>query len=242
MRSLVGRKLEMGARVRTFSRTHPSTDPEYATVLGRLEERLTRAEAIAERQHDGLVSAKNARSRRAELRRVIHFQLLRYLVAVAGLAAKTRVELAERFKLPDSHGNHRAFLAAVKSMLAIAEAQKDALVGEGMSPRLLDDVSRLVGEFDTASEAARVARLEHIGARADLEAATAELMEQVKLLDGINRWRFGKDPKLLVEWNAAKHVAGAGAVAARERGDRATPSTGDGAVTPPSSGGIAPAA
>lgn len=56
MRSAVGRKLEMAARVRVFSRTHPSEDPGYATVFGRFEERLTRAEAIAARQYEGLVS------------------------------------------------------------------------------------------------------------------------------------------------------------------------------------------
>ena len=226
----------MAARVRTFSRAHPSTDPEYTIVLGRLEERLTRAEAIAGRQHEGLASAKNARIRREELRRVVHFQLLRYLIAVGGIAAKSRTELAERFKLPDSKASHRVFLTAVKSMLAMAEAQKDALVGEGMSPRLLEDLGRMVAEFETASEAARTARLDHIGARADLEEATAELVEQVKVLDGLNRWRFGKEPELLVEWNAAKHVPGAG------QSRVSPPPAGEGGVTPPTSGGVAPAA
>jgi hypothetical protein len=173
---------------------------------------------------------------------VVHFQLLRYLVAVGGLASRTRAELAERFKLPDTHGNHRAFLTAVKSMLAMAEAQKDALVAEGMSPRLLEDLNRLVAEFETAMEAARTARLEHIGARADLEEATAQVLELVRLLDGINRWRFGKDPKLLVEWNAAKHVAGVPVGSARERGYGSSPAAGDSGATPPPSGGVAPAA
>ncbi|HEV8355705.1 MAG TPA: hypothetical protein VGQ17_02960 [Gemmatimonadales bacterium] len=225
----------MAARVRTFSRAHPSTDPEYTIVLGRLEERLTRAEAIAGKQHEGLVSAKNARNRREELRRVVRFQLLRYLIAVGGIAAKSRTEAAERFKLPHSKASHRVFLTAVKSMLATAEAQKDALVGEGMSPRLLEDLGRMVAEFETASEAARTARLDHIGARADLEEATAELVEQVKVLDGLNRWRFGKEPELLVEWNAAKHVAGAGQ-------SRVSPPPAGEGVTPPTSGGVAPAA
>ena len=43
----VRRKLEMVTRVRTFSRAHPSTEPTYTTVLGRLEERLAEAQAIA---------------------------------------------------------------------------------------------------------------------------------------------------------------------------------------------------
>ena len=55
----------------------PSEDSGYATVLGRFEERLTRAEAIVARQHNGLTSARSARARRAELRRVVHFLLPR---------------------------------------------------------------------------------------------------------------------------------------------------------------------
>ena len=101
------------------------------------------------------------------------------------------------------------FLTSVKSMLAMAEAQKDALVGEGMSPRLLGDLSRLIAEFETVVEAARAARLEHIGARADLEEASRDILEQVQVLDGINRWRFGNEPELLVEWNAAKRLPSA---------------------------------
>jgi hypothetical protein len=45
----VRNKLDMVTRVRTFSRAHPSTEPTYTTVLGRLEERLTEAQAIATR-------------------------------------------------------------------------------------------------------------------------------------------------------------------------------------------------
>ena len=206
MRRVVNSKLEMAARVRVFSRAHPSPDPEYATVLGRLEERLARAEAIAGKQFEGLAARVRATARRQELRRVVQSQLLRYLVAVGGLASKSLTELVNQFRLPDGHANHRAFLLAVKSMLTMAGENKDVLVAEGMSPRLLEDLSRLVGEFETASEAARTARLDHIGARADLEEASRDILEQVQVLDGINRWRFGSEPELLVEWNAAKRL------------------------------------
>jgi hypothetical protein len=89
------------------------------------------------------------------------------------------------------------------------EGQKDPLVAEGMSPRRLDDPNRVVGEFESASEAARTARLDHIGARTDLEPAAAELLEQGKVLDRVNRWRFAEDPELLMEWNAAKRLPSA---------------------------------
>jgi hypothetical protein len=245
MRNAVRSKLEMAARVRVFCRTHPSEDPGYATVLGRFEERLTRAEAIAARQHDGRITARGARSRRAEIRRVIHFQLLRYLVNIGGIASRTRSELAERFDLPDLHGSNRSFLTSVRSMLAIAEGHREALVGEGMTPALLEQLGKLLAEFEAVSESARASRLDHIGARADLEKVTAELVEAVRTLDGINRWRFGEQPELMVEWNAARHVPAIRVtpregedVTAREQSDRSSP-VADGIVPP---GGVAPAA
>lgn len=163
MRKGVRGKLEMAARVRQFCRAHPSEDPGYATVLGRFENHLARAEAIVARQHNGLTSARGARARRGELRRVVHFQLLRYLISVGAIAARTRTELAEKFRLPDTRITNRGFLTAVRAMLTLAEAHKDALVAEGMSPGLLEELGAKVTEFETVSDAARTARLDHIG-------------------------------------------------------------------------------
>lgn len=174
MNTMVRRKLEMAARVREFSRTHPSADPSYELVLGRLEERLARAEATAARQHEGLAAARAARLRRSELRRVVHSQLLRYLVAVGSVAGKSNAELGEKLKLPQGNAPHRTFLTAVKGLLTTAQGQRQLLVSEGMSATLLEDLARMVGEFETATEAARSGRREHIGARADLELVSAE--------------------------------------------------------------------
>jgi len=96
MTTEVRRKLEMAARVWQFSRAHPSTDPGYGIVLNRFEERLHRAEAITARQQDGLTAARTARTHRSELRREVHFKLLRYLVAASEIAARDRGERAAR--------------------------------------------------------------------------------------------------------------------------------------------------
>jgi hypothetical protein len=122
-------------------------------------------------------------------------------------------------------------------MLTLAEAHKDALVAEGMSPTLLEELGTKLTEFETVSDAARTARLDHIGARADLDGVTADLVEVVRVLDGINRWRFGKTPELLVEWNAARQVPGLGV---RPVPVPVPPSV-EG-VAPPNPGGVAPAA
>jgi hypothetical protein len=206
MNTPVRRKLEMAARVRTFSRNHPSDEPTYATVVGRLEERLGQAEAIAAKQHEARLAARGARVRREELRRVVHFQLLPYLIAVGNVAARDQTELAAQFQLPRSNANNQTFLAAVKVLLAAAEERRDVLVTAGMAPRLLEELQQMFAAFEAASEEARAKRLAHVGARADLQEIAGDLMEEVRVLDGLNRWRFGKDPEVLAEWQSARHL------------------------------------
>ena len=202
----VRRKLEMVTRVRTFSRAHPSTEPTYTTVLGRLEGRLTEAEAIAAKQHEARVAARDARLRRKELRRVVHFQLLPYLVAVGNVAAKSRGEPTKQFRLPETSTNNQVFLTAVKGLVTAAGEQREVLVAAGMAPALLDELQRKLAEFETASEEARAKRLSHIGARVDLDKIAGKLMDDVRVLEGINRWRFAKDPEVMAEWDAARHL------------------------------------
>jgi hypothetical protein len=208
MNTEVRRKLEMAARVREFTRAHAATEPGYASLLTKFENLLTRADGIAARQHQGRLAAKGARARRVELRRKLHFQLVRYLVAVAAVAGKDQAELAARFKLPDTNATNTVFLTSVKALLAAAESQRELLVREGMAPALLEDLGRMVADFEAVSEAARTARRDHIGARTDLDVITAELMGQVNVLDGITRYRFGDDPEVTAEWTAARQVLG----------------------------------
>lgn len=198
----------MAARVREFTRAHAATEPGYVPVLTHFEELLTRADGIVARQHQGRVAAKGARARRKELRRMLHFQLVRYLVAVGSVASKEQAEMAARFRLPDNGATNTVFLTSVKALLAAAESQRELLVTAGMAPVLLEDLGRMVTDFETVSEAARTARRDHIGARADLEVITTELVEQVKVLDGLTRYRFGNDPEVMAEWKAARQVLG----------------------------------
>src|ERR1041384_5026953 len=196
MNTVVRRTLEMVRRVREFIRAHLSIEPGYAPALGRFEESLTRAEAIAARQQEGRTAERAARAQRKELRRVLHFQLIRYLVSVGSPRAR-------------------------------GEAEKE----------LLDDLGGMVAKFETALEAIRTGRRDHIGARADLDAITGELVDQVKVLDGITRYRFGDDPEVMAEWKAVRRVPG-------QPQAEGTPPAGQGVVPPTSGAGgsIAPAA
>ena len=208
MNTEVRRKLDMGTRVREFTRARASSEPGFPPALARLEELLTRAEGIAARQHQGRVAAQGARAHRRELRRLLHSQLVHYLVAVGTYAGKNQAEVAQQFRLPSTNTTNAAFLTAVKALVAAAESQRDLLVQQGMTVASLEEINKLVAEFEVASEVARTSRRDHIGARADLEVITAQLMDEVKLLDGITRYRFGNDPEVMAEWKAARQLLG----------------------------------
>jgi hypothetical protein len=208
MNTEVRRKLDMVQRVRGFVLARTTIEPAYGPVLARLEELLTRAGAILARQHDGRAARAVASAHRAELRRRLQLELTRYLVAAGSVATRGQTEVAGLFKLPSTNLSNAAFLVAVKSLLVAGELQHDVLVKAGMSPALLDDLAKMVSDFEAASEAARNARRDHIEARIELESITTELTEQVNLLDGITRYRFGVDSDVMSEWRVARVLLG----------------------------------
>lgn len=208
MNSEVRRKLDMVDRVRGFISARTAIEPAYGPALARLEELVTRAGAILARQHDGRAVARTARTHRVELRRRLQLELGRYLVAVGSVAARGQTEMAGLFTLPSPNATNAAFLVAVKSLLVAGQLQHDLLVKAGMSATLLDDLAKMVSDFETTSVAARDARRDHMEARIELDSITTELTEQVNLLDGITRYRFGFDSDVMSEWKVARVLLG----------------------------------
>jgi hypothetical protein len=229
MRSGVRRKLEMGARVRDFCRAHTSTDPSHATVLARLEDRLDRADALATQERAGRIAEMSAAGRRDELRRTMHNQLLRHLVRAGELAAKEDPELAGKFRLRMPNATNKSFLVSTRAMLVDGVAKKDLLVRMGLSETMLGELGTAVGQFEVATESGHAGRRSHVGARADLEAVTNEILELVELLNTFNGYRFRSDPELAAAWESARTV-----VTLSRSKPKVTPTEGE--VTPPSGG------
>lgn len=228
MRSAVRGLLEMFRQVRGFLFSHLSLDPGFPAMMARIDDRLARARAIEGRESAGRSAARGARAHRRDLRRVLHFQLVRFLVAVGAVAAKDRTELTGRFRLPPTNATNSVFLSRVRELLALAETQRELLVQVGMKDDLLEKLARMVAEFEATLESVRAARLDHIGARVDLEDLTRELIDEVKVVDGMVRYGFGDNPEVMAEWKAAKSVL---------RSKVTPPEPGN-----PNPGGIAPAA
>jgi hypothetical protein len=208
MNAVLRRRLERAARVRDFLRAHRTEGAGEGTALARLEELLQRAEALASQQRAGVVTTRSATMQRQELRSVLETKLLKYLAAVGAVAAKGHTELAPLFQLPRPGASNQAFLTAARGMLEKATAQKDLFVSRGMSATLLDDLTAALGEFERTLEATRAGRRDHVGASADLQAVTVEIAEQVRLLDGLVRYRFAGLPELMAAWASARNVLG----------------------------------
>jgi hypothetical protein len=132
--------------------------------------------------------------------------LLRHLVTVAQDASAEKPGLGDQFEIPGSNLSNARFHAASKAMLELGVAEKEVLVKHGLSDKLLDDLATAVAEYEGSITVTNTSREDHIGARAELQQVSDEVVQLVQMMDGINRYRFRGDPHLLVAWEAARHV------------------------------------
>ena len=230
----------MGKRVLAFIQAHPLEGDAAATARARLEKTLTRAEELATAQRAGIIADRRATERRLELHKALHFRLLRHLVGAGAIVARDKVELGGEFRLPGLKVAQQTFLTAARAMLAKAESVTEVLLAQGMSPTLLGDLTRAVEEFEQVNQEGLAGRRGHVEARRELEEVGNQLQDEVTFLDSMVRYYFGEDPSVMAGWQSARGIAGP----ARVRPDISPkpgtiPAEG---TTPPSSGGVAPAA
>lgn len=127
---------------------------------------------------------------------------------VGQAVAKVSPDLGQRFEMPTARVTNSGYRTAARAMFDEATAARDRFIAHGMTELFLTDLGVALGEYDDALEDARQARIAHVGARADLEMVTEELMELVALLDGLNRYRFWNNAELSAAWASARNVVG----------------------------------
>lgn len=228
MNKLLRRRLDMATRVRDFLRAHKTDVVGEGLGLAKLEELVGRADVLVAKQRAGIAATRSAAMQRSGIRDTLQTALLKYLKAVSVAAAKENTDLLAQFELPHANTSHRGFLAAVQVMLAKATEQKDLLVSHGMQPSLLDDLGTTLAEFEKTLEGSRAGRRDHMGATADLKAIAAEIIEQVRVLDGLMQYRFRGNAELMGEWAGVRNVLGP---------FRSQSQPASGASQPPSEGG-----
>jgi hypothetical protein len=201
-------RLNMGQRVLEFSRAHSSPSQGYAIALKQLEELLARASQLEKEQRQGIAEVRATTSTKHKLRRAIRRGHLVHLAGVAGRASAEDPELAQQFDLPRMPKRGLAFRAAARTMIDLAEQQKELLGKYGLVDDVVQNARKSIDQLDAAVERGAEGRRMHIGASASLLVIASEVVRQVRILDGFNRVRFADDPNLLAGWIAATNVIG----------------------------------
>jgi hypothetical protein len=203
----IRRKLDMAGRVRDFCRTHPDqNNPGYTAAVERLEERVARAEALAQQEVSGRQSVSGAVINKEQLRLDVH-KAIALLVGLSEPASREERDLAIGILRPDVNGSHQAFLTRSRVAAATASSHQELLAKYGMPEKFLDELNGMLDQYEKALNQQHAGRAAHVGARAELEAVTSDVMLIVRQVDALNRFRFRCDPQLLAGWKSARDVA-----------------------------------
>jgi len=207
MQTTIRRKLDMAGRARDFCRTHPdATNSGYTGAVARLEDRLARAEALADQQLAGQLAVSGAVVNKQQLRQEI-FNGIGLLAGLAKPAAREEPDLAAGITRTPLKLNNQGFLTGARVATATATTHKDLLIRYGMPETFLEELGTALDRFEQALNQKHNGRAAHVGARAELEAVTAEVMLIVRQLDALNRFRFRADAESLAGWKSARDVA-----------------------------------
>jgi hypothetical protein len=197
----------MATTVLEFSRAHPDESAGYVAALARLGDRLARAQVLATQQREGILERRTASARKREIRQTVSRAHLKHLASVAEMAEREVPELSQKFVLNRDANSYLAFRTAARGMQAEAESRKEVLVKHGLVESVLDGLGLALDLFDAALEQGAEGRRSHVAASAELDEITDELVQLVKVLDAMNRFRFAQEPELLVAWESASNVS-----------------------------------
>jgi hypothetical protein len=200
------RVLEMGKRVVAFFDAHQNEVPGDLAPLARLKEILARAEQLMLQQQDGITDVRAATAEKRDLRRKIRQTQLPYFTRIAEAAGLERPDLVQKFELPDAALPYLAFRSAVQGILAEAQTEQELLARYGLMDSARKSLGEMVARFDRAAERSLRGRQAHVGARAELEAIADEILQRVRQLDGVARFRFANETEALAAWRSASNA------------------------------------
>jgi len=196
----------MGRQVLEFNRLHPDTGPGFASAVARLQERLARADQLARQQYEGRSEVHAATARKRKLRQVMRSAHLDHLINVAQIASVEQPEVLEKFAFSPDITTYLAFQTAAASMAAEAESRKEFLTKHGLSEEVVTALRNNLDEFETAVEQGAAGRLAHVGASAELITVSDDIVQVVKVMNGMVQLRYVNQPEVLAAWEAASSV------------------------------------
>jgi hypothetical protein len=224
----------MGRRAFAFFAAHQDQTLASLPAVTRLKQLLDRADQLLLQQRDGIKEVRAATSEKRELRRKIRRNYLAYLARVAEAAAVERPELARKLELPSAALPYLAFRTAVQGIVSEARKEKELLLKHGLVEPALDALAALAAQFDGEVARGLDGRRAHVGARGELEAIGDEIIQQVRQLDGLARFKFAENAESRAAWRSASNTFGP-----PRSGGQPDGRTGGQSTHPPAQGGEA---
>lgn len=195
--------LERAQRVAGFSREHPWDMPGYQAAFTRLEDRLTRAMAIAGQEVGGRLARRAAVAKRHALRQQVAADL-QLIAGVARIAGKESVGTPIVIRYPGPRRNQLQFLTGARQAVQAAADNLELLARYGLPDGLLELVNTRLDEFASLLRERDEAGRGHVFARADLQALVKDVKVVVDQLHTLNRHRFRTDPAARAAWDSSR--------------------------------------
>lgn len=205
MRANTRRKLGAARGAMHFVAMHPDPSPSAASVGVKLTDLVNTAEGLLTTQREAIVNAASAVNRKGELRDDIGINVV-ILARTAKMALPENPNLTVHLRLPKGRASEPAFLSVAQVALKEAIANKDLFLKYGMPSDLLDIMTAQLADFEAAIARQKNAIATQVGANAELEAVTADIMGVLNHLDALNRLRFKHDTELRAAWKSARNV------------------------------------
>ena len=199
---------QMGKSVLQISRDRPDPSAGYAAALARLADLLEHGEKIASQQMDGLRDVSAATERKKEVRRTLQRAHLAHIAEVGKAASREDPELPHKVAFRPGARSYLAFRTAARGIAAEAQTHKDILVKYGLAESVLENFLQALDQFDEAVAQGQEGRRAHVGASAELQSVADEIVQIVRVMDRLNRYRFMNDAEALAAWESASNVVG----------------------------------
>jgi len=196
----------MGAKAAAFCKAHPDSNPGTAQVAARLIELSARADKLLEQNRAGIVAATTAVADKATLRAAVAADL-QALMKISRQAAHRHPEISVHRRIPLARSSETEFYTSARVAVANATALMEVMAPFGLSTELLSSLTQGLDAFKAALDRKRDGLGTQIGAGADLDAVSHEIMGVVASLDAVHAIRFKTSPDQQAAWKSARNVA-----------------------------------
>ena len=205
MDALVAMKLAAGERAVSVLQMRPGGNAGELAAVALLEASLAEARALGERVVASEGDAEAAVAAKRRLKREVRDDLAVVATLLASAAARQAGLLVE-VRVPRLRAPLRDFIAASRVSLSRAREVESLLERYGLPDGLLDIISTTLTDLAAAEQAKERALSAQVTATAGLARVAGQVMQLLRQLDVLVRYRLRGDPAALVTWQRARRL------------------------------------